>query len=680
MNVIKELSKELGHNLNYWSDVYSWRVLTGGRYLSPKSITNLFYKVIENRKDKFTNLQHSRALELKLKLGRKQIFRTFDGTLILTVEIKRPIRRKLLLEALREIELRGEFFKPDMVLVSWKNGGFSYYDFSGNKIYFGELANYIRLEGHERGAKHVPIMAKKIAIRDGVELFTEISLDELIELTKNTIYKMDEFLEEYAKGRSVEEGSAVELTKNKVVEFYYQYKDNKIIPKELLDYMVKNEVLDLKTLVESVVELGIKYLETLIIEIGKEIGLYDYIESQDEENEIKIIAREMFWGAWKRYPSQRFENTDFYKHHINIYGLSKNVLVYLHAFEGINSFYIHKLDYDRNIGLLVDWYINHFGHEVERAYKVLNEYDCLNLPEEYRASVDENISKQVISKVMEGIIKNVIRNYKEKYKHVKFTYYGTKQLELGEIKHLDRFQNFESFLEGLDELLNGGFKAGRVYQIKCGSRETVKRMLGHLLVALQLKKSANKKRVISRNDGKILLWDIGEYYDGRMLRKNARRARRSVSKIANNILLVKVSALKEAIRKLEVLRSFIAEYQVNALIISYLVHLTGVMEYRNGVPRKGGLRISRGEAAGILINRLKRISIQNGCLVILLDWYGPISENSIKVYEALCPNKLEVREVRKNGGVDPVFYEFMVLRDDIIKNIPVKVKELGISR
>ena len=297
MNVIKELSKELGHNLNYWSDVYSWRVLTGGRYLSPKSITNLFYKVIENRKDKFTNLQHSRALELKLKLGRKQIFRTFDGTLILTVEIKRPIRRKLLLEALREIELRGEFFKPDMVLVSWKNGGFSYYDFSGNKIYFGELANYIRLEGHERGAKHVPIMAKKIAIRDGVELFTEISLDELIELTKNTIYKMDEFLEEYAKGRSVEEGSAVELTKNKVVEFYYQYKDNKIIPKELLDYMVKNEVLDLKTLVESVVEFGIKYLETLIIEIGKEIGLYDYIESQDEENEIKIIAREMFWEA-----------------------------------------------------------------------------------------------------------------------------------------------------------------------------------------------------------------------------------------------------------------------------------------------------------------------------------------------------------------------------------------------
>jgi len=116
------------------------------------------------------------------------------------------------------------------------------------------------------------------------------------------------------------------------------------------------------------------------------------------------------------------------------------------------------------------------------------------------------------------------------------------------------------------------------------------------------------------------------------------------------------------------------------LIISDLAHLTGVMEYRNGVPRKGGLRISRGEAAGILINRLKRISIQNGCLVILLDWYGPISENSIKVYEALCPNKLEVREVRKNGGVNPVFYEFMVLRDDIIKNIPVKVKELGISR
>jgi len=30
--------------------------------------------------------------------------------------------------------------------------------------------------------------------------------------------------------------------------------------------------------------------------------------------------------------------------------------------------------------------------------------------------------------------------------------------------------------------------------------------------------------------------------------------------------------------------------------------------------------------------------------------------------------------------VNPVFYEFMVLRDDIIKNIPVKVKELGISR
>jgi len=76
--------------------------------------------------------------------------------------------------------------------------------------------------------------------------------------------------------------------------------------------------------------------------------------------------------------------------------------------------------------MLVDWYINHFGHEVERAYKVLNEYDCLDLPKEFKVSVDENIDKQVISNIMEGIIKRVIKNYKEKYKHVKFTYYGAK--------------------------------------------------------------------------------------------------------------------------------------------------------------------------------------------------------------------------------------------------------------
>ncbi|MHA1271626.1 MAG: hypothetical protein ACTSPY_17675, partial [Candidatus Helarchaeota archaeon] len=151
------------------------------------------------------------------------------------------------------------------------------------------------------------------------------------------------------------------------------------------------------------------------------------------------------------------------------------------------------------------------------------------------------------------------------------------------------------------------FKAGRIYQIKCDSREIVTKIMGHLLVALQLKRSTSKKRVILRNDGKIMLWDIGKYYNNRELRKNARKARRSVNKVSNNVLLVKTGDLKKSVGILEVLRSFIEEFRVKAFVISDLARLIEAVRHRDEGTGKRGLqdttpRISRWEAAGKLIN------------------------------------------------------------------------------
>ncbi|MHA1250162.1 MAG: DEAD/DEAH box helicase [Candidatus Helarchaeota archaeon] len=648
--VKKELMEKHKIEGEYWAGVYSWRVRNTKEFrYSPKKTTYFFNKVVNNWRDKYTEIQFKKYTEDKLRIRRKFLRQTVDGTKLTIIQIKKPVSRKKLLEYAKEIEIDDQIIKTELLLVDWGNGSYSYYDYTGNKVFFGELRRYIKIEGHERGAKYVPVLSKVAYKNKNVEIYQETLLDDLVKLTESTVYKVEDYIKDFGleELETLTDGLEAELDES--VKLYYIIKEmdelsrNKL--KNFVEYLVKKAGLTADSIVEIAIAYGIEILTGIVGDALKELEEIGG-DTEDEKRYIKQVTESLFWAVWNKYPSSKFLENEFYKNYKDVEGLSENLLVYLWVFEniretkGIRGFYLENIDYNIGEEKLIEKYENYFGYGLERGYRALMKHECFDLGKEYEINELERMSREKKREVLRRIIKRTLEVRKKVEQ-------GYKKFSFRDVRNLEKKVKYMSTkIEELDKLMDGGFKIGEIYEIVSNSREIIADLLHYLAVIFQIKKR-NKKEITKKGEY-ILIIDASRMYNGLKMRRVIKMVRRGLKNILDNVIIVPVDSLRKIEGVISELGELSMRFMIKAVLITDFNRLTRKNMEKNLVRKE----IMVGEDKYIICNRimeeLKRISKEIGFTIIFMDIVKKEEEMLYPTigYGIEIPNKIKIKKIR----------------------------------